>query len=49
MNLSGGPIKSVIRDADCFEQITGIIASYQAHALHKTGEWEDCLKKLYEI
>ena len=26
---NSGPIKSVIRDADCFEQMTGTEASYQ--------------------
>ena len=35
---NSGAIKLVIRDADCFEQITGTEASYQGHALHKTGK-----------
>ena len=48
MNPSGGPIKSVIRDADCFEQITDTEASYQGHALHKTGKTDEPINRVSE-
>ena len=34
---NSGPVKLVIRDADCFEQMTGTKPSNPGHALHKTG------------
>ena len=38
---NSGPIKSVIRDADCFEQMTGTEPSNPGHDMHKTGRMDN--------
>ncbi|TVQ03966.1 MAG: hypothetical protein EA359_07880 [Balneolaceae bacterium] len=35
---NSGAITSVIRDADCFEQMTGTEPKKPGYALHKTGK-----------